>query len=171
MTSDEYRRYICKIFNTYNIVENYNKENIIFEESFVHDGIDIDDIELYEHIFQLMGESNFSVKLHPRACSNRFAKYKCDVHLPEGVPWEAIALSCVNKHYKLFALGSGSIINCRLLLGDGTKAILLYKCLDKKPKAFGKNFDLFIQKFMDKYPCGVIIPSSLDELDETLSRI
>ena len=119
---DDFKADVAYIFDTKNVLDSYKKDFIIFEESFVRDGFDIDDLELYRIIFKVIGEENVSVKLHPRSKENRFSDFACDVHLPEGVPWEAILLSGQFKNVNLMALASGSIINSRLLLGDSTNA-------------------------------------------------
>lgn len=162
--SNEYKKTIANIFETNVVISKYQNKYVIFEESFSRDGFDIDDIQLYSKLFDIIGDENVSVKLHPRSIQNRFSDFKCDVHLPEGVPWEAILLSGSFQGLQLIALASGSIINSRLLLGDKTSAYLLYKCLEKKPPALNKEFEIFIRKLNDVYKGGIIIPENYNEM-------
>lgn len=164
--SKQYKDCIAQIFETKQVVSTYNKRYIVFEESFFRDGYDIDDIELYNRLFKIIGDENVSVKLHPRSSKNRFEAFKCDVHVPEGVPWEAILLSGDFTGVCLIALASGGIINSRLLLGDKTSAFLLYKCLEKRPPALNKEFDLFLNKLLSLKKDSITVPDDRNELEE-----
>lgn len=164
-----YCNFIKRVFETDKIVNDYQRKYIIFEESFVNDGYEVDDLELYERIVELIGPNNVTVKLHPRSSTNRFSKMGVDVKIPDGVPWEAIVLSSQMKDVTLIALGSGSVINSRLLLGANTRAFLLYKCLKKKPPAFDSKFEKFIEKFSYKYKEGVIVPENMEKAIEAIN--
>lgn len=156
-----YQEFISNIFSVDEVLDNYKKKYIIFEESFVNDGFDIDDFELYEKIIEILGKENVIIKLHPRSSQNRFVDLGVEVKVPDGVPWEAIALCADFDHVVLFALGSGSVINSRLLLGSNIKAFLLFKCLKKRPVAFNDRFEIFVEKFNAKYGNDVFIPESM----------
>lgn len=168
INKNEYRRFIQCAFNTQNIANCYKEKIVIFEESFVNDGFDVDDIELFEQIIKRIGTEKIVVKLHPRSKVNRFSGLNVPVMKPDGIPWEAILLDLNTSNVTMIALGSGSVINGRLLAGDSTKAILLYKCLKKRPVAFDKNFDEFMARFHEKYGKDVFIPDSYDYLMSVL---
>ena len=161
--NEDYIAFVETVFRTAEVLSSYNKKNIIFEESFVHDGFEVDDIELYKKLIQIVGETNVMVKLHPRSKTNRFSDMNINVQLPNGIPWEAILLTARMESITLLALGSGSVINSRLLLGTSARAILLYKCLNTRPPAFDSNFELFIRRFSEKYQDGVFVPETIDE--------
>lgn len=158
-----FRNFITTIFQTQTEVLKYDKKYIIFEESFNSDGYEIDDVELYAKIITSVGKDNIMVKMHPRSKSNRFSDFGIKVIEPNGVPWEAIALSGATKNSVFLALGSGSVINSRMLAGSDSRAILLYKCLRNKPSAFNDNFKIFIESFAKEYPDGLLIPDTIEQ--------
>lgn len=160
----EYKDFIETVFNTKEVAKTYNKKVIIFEESFASDGVKIDDLDLYKKIINKVGSNNVSVKLHPRNLNNRFSEFGVDVHVAEGVPWEAIVLSNDFSKYIFIALASGSVINSRLLLGNDTKAFLLYKCLSERPPVLNSDFEKFLYKFNNEYSDGLYIPESIENI-------
>lgn len=165
---EKYKDIISKIFNTYEVNNTYNRNFIIFEESFFTDGFVTDDIELYKKIIEILGSENVTIKLHPRTKINRFSGFGVDVHELESVPWEAIVLTKNLSNVILITLASGSVINSRLLLGDNSKALLLYNCLNKKPPILDDSFNRFIKNFHNLYPNGLYMP---DDIDTTIAVI
>ena len=159
-----YINFISNVFCTDKTAKTYNKKYIIFEESFVTDGFKIDDLEMYSKLIEKMGSNNVSVKIHPRSNVNRFSELNVDIHVAEGIPWEAILLTRKFENITLIALASGSVINSCLLTGDSTKAYLLYKCLKKRPPILDENFEKFLTKFCEKYHDGIVIPKNLGDV-------
>lgn len=166
-----YKDFVLSVFDVNRVIDDYKKKYVIFEESFVNDGFEVDDISLFKKVIEIVGRKNLIVKLHPRSSKNRFADLGVEVKKPDGVPWEAIVLCSELKDIYLFALGSGSVINSRLLLGTNIKAFLLFKCLEKRPPAFDERFDLFFEKFKDKYGHDVVIPETTQEALAEIRKI
>lgn len=168
---EAYREFVSEVFDIMEVASSYKRRYIIFEESFATDGFDVDDLNLYQQIISTLGKDNVTVKLHPRSNIDRFRDMGVDVHASEGIPWEAILLSKGGEKSILLALASGSVINSRLLLGDATKAVLLYKCLEKRPPALGNSFDQFLEKFTEKYNTGIIVPDCKERLEYILEQL
>lgn len=169
--NQKYVDIIKNVFSTEEISTKYKKEVIIFEESFFSDGFEIDDFEVYSRIISEIGCEHFSIKMHPRSKKNRFENMNVDVHLPEGVPWEAILLTGSFSNCVFLALASGSVINSRLLTGDSTRSFLLYKCLKHKPAAFDLNFERFVENFHAKYNDGLYIPQTIEEAVNEMKKV
>jgi hypothetical protein len=163
VNTKSYRDFIRSVFMTDSVAEKYNKKFIIFEENYAADGYNIDDLELYDKIIDVIGAQNVLVKLHPRAVEDRFERFGVEVRKSEGIPWEAILMSEKSKPSTFLALISGSVINARLLLGASHKAILLYKCLNKRPPIMNKDHDIILKKLIDKYCSDIAIPESAEE--------
>lgn len=168
--TENYRKCISKVFGTDKLVHPYTKQFIIFEESFSNDGFIIDDISIFSEIIGILGADNVSVKLHPRSKNNRFEKFNVDLHEADGIPWEAILLTCDLKSVTLITMASGSVINSRLLFKDKTKAVLMYKCLKEKPPLLDEKFDLFIDKFSRKCEDGVFVPQNIEEVRSLINQ-
>lgn len=160
---ESYKKFVSYIFQVDKTMKTYDKPYVIFEESFVADGFDIDDLNVYKKIINYFGKNNFTVKMHPRSLRNRFENIVDDVKIPDGIPWEAIALNIDRDNLILLALGSGSVINSRLLLGNSIKAVLLFECLELRPPAFNEYFIVFIKKFCEKYGDNVYVPHNIEE--------
>lgn len=169
--TNEYRNFLECVFELKRIGKAYQQKYIIFEESFSNDGFDIDDIDIYRKIIAAVGKQNVIVRLHPRSSKNRFADMGVIVKSSEGIPWEAVVLTAYAAESVFIAMGSGSVINSRLLLGDNTKAFLLYKCLKKRPPIFDMNFETFIRKFQREYGESIAIPDTPKEAMKQLTSI
>lgn len=172
LTQKDYTDFISFVFQTDKAAESYNRKCIIFEESFAADGIDIDDIELYKSVIDLVGAENITVKMHPRSLKNRFEQQDLDIHLPDGIPWEAVILSPkFNKSTVFLTLASGSVTSSRMLLNDTTPSFLLYKCLNKRPSIWDSNFEKFIENFQNKCGGNIVIPNNKTEMLEYISEL
>jgi hypothetical protein len=158
-----YRDFIISVFLTDHVAEKYNKKFILFEENYAADGYNVNDLEIFEKIIDVIGAQNVLVKLHPRAVEDRFERFGVEVRRSEGIPWEAILMSEKCKPSTSLALISGSVINARLLLGASHKAILLYKCLNKRSPIMNEDLDKFLEKLTTKYSGDIIIPESLEK--------
>ncbi len=159
-----FQNFIDYVFDAKNIADTYKKKIVIFEESFYVDGYDVGDVELYTSIIDKVGKGQVIIKMHPRSVDNRFEHLGVEVKKPDGIPWEAIVLSSEMNDSIFISLGSGSVINSKMLAGSGSKGILLFKCMKDKPKAFGENYYKFVDGFNRKYPDGLLVPDSRDEL-------
>ena len=127
--------------------------------------------KIFKNIIEYLGSDKVVVKLHPRTRVNRFKDFNVQIMESKGIPWEALAIACNFNNIKMLTLASGSVINSRLMLGDSSKALMLYKCVDSTIPSIGKNFDMFMNSFLKNHSNELIIPNSINELRCQIDKI
>lgn len=166
-----FKEIIRKIFDIDNILSDYDKPFIVFEESFYADGYDIGDFELFQELINEIGADRFMIKLHPRDNINRFKDMGVKINSEIGIPWEAVLLSGDFRDKVFITISSGSVINARLLLNNSTPSIMLYKCMDKRFN-HGSGFIKFMNKFEEKYgKTSFYAPDSTSDAKKCLSLL
>ena len=169
--TDNVRKMIKMIFAIDDSFDYLDNKWVIFEESFYTDYGYNDDIQLYKNIIEYLGSDKVVVKLHPRTRVNRFKDLNVQIMESKGIPWEALAIACNFNNIKMLTLASGSVINSRLMLGDSSKALMLYKCVDSSIPSIGKKFDMFMNSFLKNHSNELIIPNSINELRCQIDKI
>ena len=170
--TNKFKKLIEELFNTYNIIQNYDKKYIIFEEAMFSNSDEFDDEKIILDIVNKVGKDNVLIKLHPRTKEDRFSKLGIKTLGSDGIPWEAITLTGDFSNKILIAIGSGSIVNYRLTYGKNMRAILLFKLFKTNLKYLSSNYDKFWNKLKSTYPeSGIYMPETMEELDKILTEI
>lgn len=162
------------IFNSIFPHESLPSEKYIFmEEAFYCDGIASTDVELVEHLAELVGKENIIIKLHPRNGYDRFSGRGFKVMQMSRVPWEMTLLND-NFDDKVFVtVSSTSALTAGLVFGKKFTAINLFKVM-----VLGKNIHVqnahfldfyeMLQQHLNKDSLQMFTPLSMDELDEEI---
>ncbi len=140
---------------------------IFFEESFVNDGLQVNDQELVTIIGEKYGREHVMVKLHPRDRKNRFSRYH--IFPDQGVPWEVVKMNCCLSGVKLVSISSGSVMYPYLLFGDRADVIILQKLAKWKLTPARREYQDFLRDtIFPKYPKQFHVPENIDELKALL---
>lgn len=119
---------------------------VFFEESFFMNHIESNDMRIIKDIIDTVGKENVLVKLHPRSRVNRFEEYGIKTNQDSSIPWELIALNCVNPNQTLIAVSSGSLIHPQLYWGVKQNVICLAECKEYRfPKLEEKYYKAFVE--------------------------
>lgn len=163
--SEPCRERINRIFSYDELIDDYRKKIIFFEESYAADGKMIDDIELLEHISKIVGKENIIVKIHPRNPTNRFAEKGYITNTNISIPWEVIVLNLNCKSTIFITMASNAAMNPFFLFGKKNRAILLFKCTSYSESLYAPIV-AFDNKLCSQYPEVFAIPSDISEVDK-----
>lgn len=114
------------LYNMDLLKDSYSETVIFFEESYVADGIKVDDITIVEKLKQQYGEKEVFIKTHPRNSINRFESLGCKTNRDKSIPWEAIAINIDLSNKVLVSMTSTAVVSSFLLLNSSAKMILAY---------------------------------------------
>lgn len=151
--------------------EEFSAKYILIEEAFYMKNPEIDDIQLYKKIADILGKKNVMVKYHPRSVKKRFANMGIAENRNNEIPWEALLLTQGFEDKILFAISSGSVINAGLCLGKTVRSYLLFNCINHLPQQLDENFRFFIEKYEKLYKETVKIPKNESDLELELKKI
>lgn len=147
----------------------YDTEYIFFEDAYFKDGVDIDDMPIIMRVADIVGKDNLTVKLHPRTLKNRFTEYGIKTNSTVGIPWEIIIMNNDFSDKVFITIASGSVLSPRILFGENTKTLMLYKCTEKRSPIITDSFYAYLEKFKNKFgDSGLFIPQSCDEIERWL---
>lgn len=152
-----------------NTLSKYDEKYIFFEESYVINGIDVDDVGLVEKIVSLVDKNDVIIRMHPRMSENRFKHLGVKTCEPDGTPWEMIQFNEDYSSKVFLTISSGSVLGSKMYFGDNVKTILLYKLVGKK--IISDEYENHLRKITDKYGAdGFYIPETFEELKDILER-
>lgn len=140
-------------------------EYIIFEDAFFADHLDIDDFEVLSQVLDYIGRDKAAIKLHPRNKKNRFPDIKL---IASNIPWEIVQLNGDFSSTKFITVTSGAVLGSFLWLNDQVETIMIYNCLSNKPPLVDNNFEVYINRIVDKSHGKLHIPKSFEELKSFL---
>ena len=168
-----FKNIIKKTFNvTEDIVKQYDKKYILFEEAMFSNSNYFDDEKIILDIVNKVEKENILIKLHPRTKEDRFSKLGIKTLGNDGIPWEAITLASNFSNKVFISISSSSIVNYRLTFGNEMTGILLFKFVNSKMKYLDKKYDSFWNKIKSMYPeKGLYIPNNEKELNYLLNNL
>jgi len=152
-----------RIFDYASLEDKYDAKVIFFEESFVADGREFDDLELVDLIADIVGKENIYVKIHPRNPVNRFKEKGYKTNENTAVPWELIACNTDMSEKILVTVSSSAVMNTFFMLGEGVTAYMLYECTDY-PDAIPTGILPLQEKCCKAHRDIFIIPESKESL-------
>ena len=130
------------------------------------------DVEIIDHISEIIGKNNMAIKLHPRNEINRFEVRGYKTNISYGIPWELVASNLPEDDKRVFlSFSSGAVLNYKFLCDKSFKTILLYKCIGDKYYHVEDSVKEWFEKFKEHYGDSVYIPSTVEELDSLLRDI
>ena len=142
---------------------------IIFEETFFADNENINDIELFEKIADVVGKENILIKLHPRNPYDRFSEKGFKTNSDIGTPWELIQLNNDFNDKVLLTIASGSILASSLYFKDDINSIFLYKCTNNIPQKVNDAFIDYLENLkVCMKDCNFVIPQKFADLKKYL---
>lgn len=135
---DWFQKIIFELFETENCPQ---EKYIFFEQCFNDDGGVVNDIEIIDHIAELVGKENIIIRLHPRSRVDRFSVFGYNVVQPSGALWEATLLKNNFENKVFITIDSTAIFSSNKLLESNQKIIILDELIwgDYKNKKNKKN--------------------------------
>jgi hypothetical protein len=166
----ELRTNMFKAFD-YEYVE-IKQKYIFMEECFSEDLGNNNDIQIVEHISNIVGKENIIIKRHPRNKENRFAKLGYFTMEQQSVPWEIFALDSRNNNHILISFSSGAALNYNFLTTSSMKSILIYRVFrDTHFHDIDSDLGNWLNSFAKIYCKNVLIPENVDQLQNLLSTL
>lgn len=162
----KYKAMINNIFGYENIIDNYNRKVIFFEESFVVEHVNINDMDVIDSVCELVGKDNVIIKIHPRNPRDRFKNKGYKTNENTSIPWEVIAINNDFKNTTLVTISSGAVIMPKLLFGINARVVMLYKCFKDKLPNIDKSVEEFFLKYETIYKSNIRIIDNLSEIKE-----
>lgn len=126
---EEIRSALNSAFDYYSLSDSYEEKVIFFEESYVEDGIPVNDLEIVHHLEEKYGKNNIFIKSHPRVSVNRFQKQGFKTNSNTSVPWEVIALNKDLDSKVLVTMTSTAVVNSYFLFQTQAEMIFEYEAL------------------------------------------
>ncbi len=172
------RTTMFELVNVFNLVDTqdrgkYDNEIIFLDQPFKKANFEIDEVEIFEMI-QNMIEKKILVKIHPRsATSNLYENIK---QFKENIPWELIQLRYDFKNVLVISMSSTAPFTT-VLMFDGSKNgssvifiidVILNEYKEKVPDMFKRISD-FAHKFAT-IQSNILIPQSKQELEKILKE-
>ncbi|MCC8153174.1 MAG: alpha-2,8-polysialyltransferase family protein [Tannerellaceae bacterium] len=156
------REILNEVFDYKNIEDTYEEKVIFFEESYVGDGIPVDDVSLVERLRDLYGIENILIKTHPRIPQNRFKSLGYKTNINHSIPWEVIVLNIPNLDDKiLVTMTSTALINTFLIRKSNAKLIFSFDSIRNNDNKRIKNTLEVIDRLISLHPDKIM--SSLPE--------
>lgn len=153
------------------IEKEFERPCIYFEESFFWSRGNTNDMDIIEHIAEVVGKEHMAVKLHPRNKVNRFKDKGYKTNETYGLPWEVAAANLNESVQRIFiTFSSGAVLNYKFLCRKNFKTILLYKCIGDKYYHVDDSVKEWFEKFKRFYGTSVFIPETMQELDGYLKK-
>lgn len=149
---------ICRVLNDIfgyeKLKDRYSEKVIFFEESYVTDGIKVDDVELVEELARTYGKENILVKTHPRDTVNRFAHLGYKTNRDKSIPWEVVALNMDLKDKILVSMTSTAVVNSMILLHSPCKILLDYENMPQSNERVKSTIEV-IENIKNVYPDAI----------------
>lgn len=164
---------INRLYSYEELDDDYNKKVIFFEESYAGDGKPIDDIDMMQHVAELIGKENIMIKTHPRNETNRYQSNGFLTNHNTNIPWEVVLLNENFSNTVFISIASNAVMNPYFLFGIKTPVVLLFKCTRYQESLYQQIIE-FDNELCSKYPEVFFIPESerqfLEWIEEYLQR-
>lgn len=151
-TRDDLRTILNKVFEYDKMVDTYEEDVIFFEESYVADGIEVEDVDIVNRLAEIYGKDRIFVKTHPRNKINRFSELGYKTNKEREIPWELIMLNIPIDDKVLVSMTSTAVVNSFLLFNSKAKMYLIYDRLDNYNNDRIKYTIEVIKLIENKYP-------------------
>ena len=163
---DWFQKIVFELFETENCPQ---EKYIFFEQCFNDDGGVVNDIEIIDHIAEIVGKENMIIRLHPRTKIDRFSVFGYKVVQPTGALWEATLLKNDFEDKVFITIDSTAILSSYKILAKNQKTIILDKLIwgNYKNKNNKKN-SLYLKKMIQLCNQDVVScyePYTKEELD------
>lgn len=132
----------------------------------------IDEVEIFSKVFEMVDSKNLLVKLHPRSFIGKY-----DIDKPNilennlNIPFELIVNEICDSNSVFITISSTASLTPKLLFNKNNPIIFLYKLVDcsMNDRLNFNLFDKFLRVVQKEYPMLPIhIPSSYEELKKIL---
>lgn len=161
-----------RVFDYTSMKDNYAEKFIVFEDGGTYFGGGSEDLDLIKIIVETVGKENVFVKTHPRSKENRFAPLGIKTNETTSIPWEVIQMNNRFDGKVFVTTASASALSSCIYFGDDAKIIMLYGCMNDKPKMVNANFHKYIEKFKEKYGNEtLLVPKTREELVDILEHL
>lgn len=150
-TKNQLTKCLNYIYDINNLQDDYNEKVIFFEESYVEDGISIDDLSVVAELESIYGKNAIFVKTHPRNKENRFGNLGYKTNVCTSIPWEVIALNINMDDKLLVSMTSTSVINSVFLLNTKAICVMEYSGIISDSKRVKDTIEV-IKKIKMSYP-------------------
>lgn len=162
----EFKRIVNSFFGYSTECDEYNTKYIFFEESFLAEGTEINDIELVDGIASRIGKENIMIKIHPRNPINRFEKLGYKTNKCTYIPWEVILMNMEDLEDKVFiTVASACILNPFLTFDREVRAYSLYYCINRIPPILQNGLWEFVEEIYKQHQDKIEICHSIEEVN------
>lgn len=160
-----FKQDVNKIFGYNSQLNEYTTKYIFFEESFLAEGTEINDIELVDKISEHIGKENIMIKIHPRNPINRFAKKGYRTNKYTYIPWEVVLMNMEDLSDKVFiTVASACVLNPFLTFDKEVRAYSLFYCIDYVPPILQNGLWDFVAEMFKQYSDKIQICSTIEEV-------
>lgn len=168
------REFLLEIFQIFGgLLEEIIPKYIYFDQPLHGDGIDFDEMEIANELDKLIPKDNLYVKIHPRSEVGKYEHLGFLSSINNSyLPFEITLLDKSFKRQKiLMTLCSSAVFTPKLIYNREFQIILLYK-LSTDESNLDKSFEIFIQKYINKYGNeNIYIPKSKEELQRIIEEL
>lgn len=164
--NQEFKSIVNSFFGYSTECNEYNTKYIFFEESFLAEGTEINDIELVDKIASRVGKENIVIKIHPRNPTNRFEKLGYKTNKCTYIPWEVILMNMEDLDDKVFiTVASACILNPFLTFDREVRAYSLYYCINQIPPILQYGLWEFVEGIYKQHQDRIRICHSIEEVN------
>ncbi len=162
---ENFRILVNKAFDYREELNEFDTEYIFFEESFLAEGTEINDLELVGQIADLVGKDNITIKIHPRNPVNRFEKMGYKTNKYTYIPWEVLLMNMEDLSSKKFiTVASACILNPLLTFNRSVHAYSLYNCINRIPPILQDGLWDFVCKIYGMHSELICICNSVEDI-------
>lgn len=144
---------------------------IYFDNAFAAFGMKLNDSEILQLVSNVIGNSHFMIKVHPRNDSNIYIKEGYNVNTKSGMPWESYFFHDEAVDNKvLIGVISTALLSPFLYFDSKQKVISLIRFLDMESidVKTRKYIESVRDIFMVPHPDVFILPKTKEELEHVL---
>lgn len=162
----EFKRKVNLLFGYCAKFNEYDTKYIFFEESFLAEGTEINDIDLVNKIAARVGKENIMIKIHPRNPVNRFEKLGYKTNQCTYIPWEVILMNMEDLSDKIFiTVASACVLNPFLTFHREVRAYSLYYCINQIPPILQNGLWEFVEEIYRQHQDKIRICRSVEEVN------
>ena len=145
---------------------------IYFEQAFLHDGINMNDIELLKPYVDKFGKDTLYIKKHPRSRQSAFESEGYKILEDRGMPFEILCMNADISKMTFITLGSTAAVTPFLFLKEKYRAYYLYKLRIESYKKLEDNYLFFCRKVEElvSEQKDFYFPESMDEYHSMLGN-
>ena len=162
----DFKRKVNLLFGYSAKFNEYDTKYIFFEESFLAEGNEINDIDLVNKIAARVGKENIMIKIHPRNPINRFKKLGYKTNKCTYIPWEVVLMNMEDLSDKIFiTVASACVLNPFLTFNREVRAYSLYYCIDQIPSILQNGLWEFVEEIYKQHQDKIKICCSIEEVN------